>query len=178
MKSTVYTLSSTHPSAMTVAHVPLFSALVRNTGSLLSPTPGSALGESRAPATIHGAEGQASQTQTRSLRQVLLGHRSPVLVRLEAVSHYCYAGDRGALASCWLSHVLEPYLQGEEPSRAEEALEGCPESDLPDGGAESELGRSPNSWRTSHAGLRCVRANYLPLDEASTQRSRLRSPMA
>ena len=109
---------------MTVAHVPLFSALVRNTGSLLSPTPGSALGESRAPATIHGAEGQASQTQTRSLRQVLLGHRSPVLVRLEAVSHYCYAGDRGALASCWLSHVLEPYLQGEEPSRAEEALEG------------------------------------------------------
>jgi len=46
VKSTAYTLSSTHPSAMTVAQAPLFPALVRSTDSLLSPTPGPAPGES------------------------------------------------------------------------------------------------------------------------------------
>jgi len=38
------------------------------------------------------------------------------LARLEAISHSCHTGDRGPLASCWLSHVLEPDLQSENAS--------------------------------------------------------------
>ena len=72
---------------MTVAYVPPPWPLVRNTCSLLSPTPGPTPGESGPPATTHGAEAQASQIQTLSLRQALLGCRSPVLARLEAISH-------------------------------------------------------------------------------------------
>src|ERR1700730_17541372 len=170
MKSTVYTSSSIPPSAMTVAYVPLPLSLVRINCSLFSPAPGPAPAESGPPATTHGAEAQPSQIQTRSLRQALLGRRSLVLVRLEAISHSCHAGDRGPLGSCWFSHVLEPDLQSENASGEKETLPRSQRSDFPDGGGEPDLGRTADSWRTSDAGPRSIGANHLPLDEACTQR--------
>src|ERR1700730_16343111 len=172
MQSTDSTSSSTPPPAITVAYVPLPLSLVQINCSLFSPAPGPAPGESGPPATTHGAEAQASQIQSRSLRQALLGRRSPVLVRLEAISHSCHAGDRGPLASCWVSHVLEPDLQSENASGEKETLPRSQRSDFPDGGGEPDLGRTADSWRTSDAGPRSVGANHLPLDEACTQRPR------
>src|SRR4029077_4977696 len=44
-------------------------------------------------------------------------------------------------------------------------------ADLPDDGGKPNLGRSPDSRRVPHAGLRCIRAKHLPLDEASAPAS-------
>jgi transposase InsO family protein len=100
------------------------------------------------------------------------------LVRLEAGSPGGHSRDRGPLASHRLPPVLESDLQGETASRKEDAIQGGQGSDLSNGRGELELGRSSDSWRASHAGVRGLGTYYFALDETRTPRSRTRSAMA
>jgi len=43
-------------------------------------------------------------------------------------------------------------------------------ADLPYDGGKPNLGRSSHSRWTAHAGLRCLREDHLPLDEAGAER--------
>jgi putative transposase len=100
------------------------------------------------------------------------------LVRLEAGSPGGHSRDRGPLASHRLPPVLESDLQGETASRKQAAIQGSQGSDLSNGRGELELGRSSDSWRASHAGVRGLGTYYFALDETRTPRSRTRSAMA
>src|SRR5216683_3087705 len=113
-----------------------------------------------------------------SLLDKLFWARSPLLARMEALSHGCYSGDRGALAPCRLQHVLEPDLEGEKAGWQKKDLERGQGLDLSPGSGESYMGCSSHSWRAPHAWLRCFGANYLPLDEMRAQRSRAGATLA
>jgi hypothetical protein len=85
-KSTVYKISSSGQPAITLAYVPLPSAMAQGIGSFLSLAPSPAAGKFGSSATTRGLEAQASQTKTNPARQTFLGSRPQILVSLEAVS--------------------------------------------------------------------------------------------
>ena len=136
---------------MTVAHVPLLSALVGSTGWLHSPTPRPAPGECVTAAATHVLKRWHAKPKL-----------SPLDKRFWVSARRFWSAGRQSLLIVTPETVVD--LQGEKPSGKAKALEGCPRSDLPDGGGEPNLGRSPDSWRTSPAGLRCFGENHLPLD--------------
>src|SRR5258705_6695872 len=178
MKSTVCTLSSARPSAITVAHVPLPPTLVGLTSPLSSLPTKPASGELGAATTALGPEAQAFQAPAQPFGQTLLGARAPLLVRLETGAHGCHSRDRGPLASRRLPPVLESDLQGEGASGKEAGAQGGQEPDLSNGRGESDLGCSSHSRRTDDAWVGCVRANDLALDEASATRPPTREALA
>jgi hypothetical protein len=152
---------------MTVLHVPLLPTVVRTTGALLSFASHTALGELGTPAATCSTKAKTSSSKTPPDGQALLGDRAAVLVRLEEFSHHRHSRNCGALAWCRISALLELDLEGEKTGRQKKTVEGNPESDLPDGGRKPNLGCSPHPRRTAHAGLRRIRANHFPLDEAT-----------
>ena len=105
-KSTVCTLSSSRPSAITGA---MFhsSILVGFTFQLFLLTSKPCVGEFGGSPTARRCEAQASPVQARSSGQTLLGTRPPVLVRLDAGSRGGYSRERSPLASRRLPLVLE-----------------------------------------------------------------------
>src|ERR1700730_7379872 len=91
----------------------------------------------------------------------------------------CPTGHGCAPASIRVQTVLGDALQNTKTCRRwSEDLQGVPRVDLPDGGAESNLGCTANPWRTADAGIRCIGDNHLPLDETSAQEPRTGQPLA
>ena len=169
-KSTACTLSLARQFAMTVLHVPLLPTVVRTTGPLLSFASHTALGELGTAAATGSTKTKTSSSKTPPDGQDLLGPGPSLLGRLEKVAPGRHSRNCGAPASCRISALLELDLEGEKTGRQKKTVEGNPESDLPDGGRKPNLGCSPHSRRTAHAGLRRIRAKHFPLDEASAQR--------
>ena len=157
MKSTVCTVSSTRPSAITVAHVPLLPVLVGVTFPLFSPTSQSFVGEFSTSLTTRGAEAQASPAQVQPARQTLLDARLPVLVRLEAGSLGGDSRDRGPLASCRLPSVLALEIKTARWPSKDPA--GNPSAHSRDESRQPIVGRTTDSWRASQARHGC-RTNH------------------
>jgi len=65
------------------------------------------LGEPRPSATTADSARQATASSTESRRQAVLGRSARNLDWLEEIVDHCHPGDRGSLASGWVSVVLE-----------------------------------------------------------------------
>ena len=172
MKSTACTLSSTRRSAMTVLHVPLLPAVVRTTGSLLSFASHTALGELGAPPATHRAETQASASPSSAPGQTVLGARAPVLVRLEEFSHHRHPETvvrwhRAGFRRYWslISRVKERVGRKKLSQEIRDLIFQMVTDN-------STWGAPRIHGELLHAGLRCIRAKHLPLDEASAPGSR------
>src|SRR5246127_2493542 len=141
-KSTASTLSSAGVSAMTGAHVSLRRIRVGPAPPLLSIASKPAPGKSRSPATVGGAEAQASRPPMGAVDKIFwvfarrfwgAWKQSLVLVNPETVVRWHRAGFR--LYWSWISKARKQIGK-------EETVDGSARADLPDGGGEPNLGRA------------------------------------
>ena len=89
------------------------------------------------------------QTAPKPLNLSMLGAK--VLVWMEKISHCCGSRNRCTLAQIWMRALLACHLQSSPSGRQTKDFEGCGGSYLSDGGGESNLGRTTNSWGTDDA---------------------------
>ena len=110
-------VQATISSAITLAPCSTCFAYGSEQPSHLSQPTKSASGKLGSSAAAGGVKTQTSQTETRSARPALLGHRSPIPVFLDRVAPARYARDRGPLAPRWIPTVLGQALQSATASR-------------------------------------------------------------
>ena len=114
LKSTVCEISSSRDSVITFAYGALFPAVVGLACTLLPFTTQIAPGKPGTAATTICTEPQASQAQTRSHRQIVLGSCPSVVASMEAFTDDRDSRNCCALASGRIPNVLEHDLEGEK----------------------------------------------------------------
>ncbi len=87
----------------------------RNAGSPLARASERLTGESGATSTTRRPEAWASAAKTGPARQVLIGHRPPILVRMATIPHCGQARNRGALAQGRIPFVREAIVKVRRP---------------------------------------------------------------
>ncbi len=118
------------------------------------------------------SETSTSEATARFVRQTVLGHRSPILVRMEASPRHHHPGNGGPVAPSRLPLVLASDLQSEDSGWETTDVKGGAGVNLPHGCRELQLGRAAYPRRASHAWFRYLGANHLSLDETSAERLR------